>query len=77
MLQEPPVAELAQKYQVDARFFVVSASQSALQRLGRMLSAGDLEVTVAVTYPLEEGRHAYADRSHADRPGKTVLDLTE
>jgi NADPH:quinone reductase-like Zn-dependent oxidoreductase len=77
MLQEPPVAELAQKYQVDARFFVVSASQSGLQRLGRMLSAGDLEVAVAATYPLEEGRHAYADRSHADRPGKTVLDLTE
>jgi NADPH:quinone reductase-like Zn-dependent oxidoreductase len=77
MLQEPPVAELTQKYQVDARFFVVSASQSALQRLGRMLSAGDLEVAVAATYPLEEGRHAYADRGHGGRPGKTVLDLKQ
>jgi NADPH:quinone reductase-like Zn-dependent oxidoreductase len=42
-----------------------------------MLSAGDLDVAVAATYPLEEGRHAYADRGHGGRPGKTVLDLKQ
>ena len=76
LLQEPPVAELAQQYGVDARFFVVGAGRSSLQRLADLLSGGGLEVAVAATYPLADGRHAYADRGHAGRPGKTVIDLT-
>ncbi|RKQ86374.1 NADPH:quinone reductase-like Zn-dependent oxidoreductase [Solirubrobacter pauli] len=72
-LQEPPDEDLARAAGVDARFFVVSPSAAALERLGALLAAGELEVAVAQTYPLSEGRTAYAGRSAAG-PGKVVLE---
>ncbi|GAB3388834.1 NADP-dependent oxidoreductase [Humibacter soli] len=72
-LQEPPSDELAAKYGVDARFFVVRTDPATLARLGELLAAGDLEVAVAATYPLADGRAAYESRGHATAPGKTVL----
>jgi NADPH:quinone reductase-like Zn-dependent oxidoreductase len=74
-LQELPDADLAQNLGVDARFFVVSARTESLERLGAMLAAGDVEVAVAQTYPLSEGRAAYAGKGQAQRPGKTVLEV--
>lgn len=71
-LQELPDEALARAAGVDARFFVVSPSAAALERLGDLLAAGELEVAVAQTYPLAEGRAAYAGRPA--RPGKVVLE---
>ena len=75
-LQDPPDEGLARAAGVDARFFVVSARAEALERLGTILAAGALEVAIAQTYPLSEGRAAYAGRGQADGPGKTVLEVT-
>jgi NADPH:quinone reductase-like Zn-dependent oxidoreductase len=75
-LQEPPDADLAHALGVDARFFVVSAQTESLQRLATVLAAGGIDVAVAQTYPLAEGRAAYASRGLATRPGKTVLEVT-
>jgi NADPH:quinone reductase-like Zn-dependent oxidoreductase len=75
MLQEPPQAELAERFGVDARFFVVAARSASLTRLGELLATGALEVAVAQTFALADGRQAYESRGSAARPGKTVLDV--
>ena len=75
-LQELPDVDLARTLGVDARFFVVSPHTENLKRLGAMLAAGGIEVAVARTYPLSEGRAAYASRGLAEGPGKTVLEVT-
>ncbi|GAB3394418.1 NADP-dependent oxidoreductase [Humibacter soli] len=76
-LQEPPSTDLAAKYGVDARFFVVAADAAALGRLAEVLAAGDTAVAIAETFPLAEGAPAYASRSAAKAPGKTVLRVRE
>lgn len=73
MLQEPPDAALAAEHDVDAQFFVVSADTGALARLAEALAVGELEVAVAQTFPLAQGRAAYESRGHQPAPGKTVL----
>jgi NADPH:quinone reductase-like Zn-dependent oxidoreductase len=73
-LQEPPSQEMASKYGVTARFFVVTADRDRLARLAETIDNGELTVSVAATFPLSDGRAAYesgASRRH--RPGKTVL----
>jgi len=75
-LQEAPDAALAEAFDVDAQFFVVSPDAEHLDRLAALLSDGGIEVAVAQTYPLSEGRAAYADRGRAGRLGKTVLQVS-
>lgn len=73
-LQEPPSQELADEYGVTAEFFVVTAQRESLARLAEMIDAGKLQVAVAATFPLAEGRAAYASgATRRQRPGKTVL----
>jgi NADPH:quinone reductase-like Zn-dependent oxidoreductase len=73
-LQEPPSQELAEKYGVTAEFFVVTAQRESLARLAEMIEAGKLQVAVAATFPLAEGRAAYeSGATRRQRPGKTVL----
>jgi NADPH:quinone reductase-like Zn-dependent oxidoreductase len=74
VLQEPPSQELADKHGVTAEFFVVTAQRESLIRLAEMVDAGKLHVAVAATFPLAEGRAAYASgATRRQRPGKTVL----
>jgi NADPH:quinone reductase-like Zn-dependent oxidoreductase len=73
-LQEPPSQELADEYGVTAEFFVVTAQRESLARLAEMIEAGKLQVAVAATFPLAEGRAAYeSGATRRQRPGKTVL----
>ena len=74
VLQEPPSQELADKYGVTAEFFVVTAKRQSLARLADMIDAGELQVAVAATFPLADGRAAYeSGATRRSRPGKTVL----
>lgn len=73
-LQQPPPRDLAEALGVDAIFFVVRSSRSALNRVRDSVDQGHLRVTVAATYPLSEGRRAYESGALTLRaPGKTVL----
>ncbi|MFJ3473431.1 NADP-dependent oxidoreductase [Microbacterium maritypicum] len=73
-LQEEPNAELAAKYGMNAMFFVVATDPDRLQDLARLLASGTLDVPVAQTFPLAEGRAAYESRAHPNPvPGKTVI----
>jgi NADPH:quinone reductase-like Zn-dependent oxidoreductase len=78
VLQEPPSQELADTYGVTAEFFVVTAEREGLARLAEMIDAGRLQVAVAATFPLAEGRAAYeSGATRRQRPGKTVLVVRE
>jgi NADPH:quinone reductase-like Zn-dependent oxidoreductase len=74
VLQEPPSQELAAKYGVNAVFFVVSTRRDRLEALAALIASGDVEVAIAQTFPLTEGRAAYESGSlPKPGPGKTVI----
>ena len=58
-------------------FFVVAADRSELERIAALVDAGRLQVQVAATFPLADGRAAFESGHSLDRPpGKTVLVVT-
>lgn len=76
LLQEPPDPELADRWKVDAMFFVVSPRSQDFERLAAQLGSGGIDVAVADIYPLAEGRAAYASRGLSGTRGKTILRVT-
>lgn len=73
-LSAPPSAEQADEHGIEATFFVVSPNRAQLATLAALVDAGDLTVPIAATFPLAEGRQAYASGASSGRgPGKTVL----
>jgi NADPH:quinone reductase-like Zn-dependent oxidoreductase len=73
-LQMPPDQAMADQYGVTAIFFVVATNSQELGELAHLVDGRGLRVTVAKTFPLADGRAAYASRSAPNRkPGKTVL----
>jgi NADPH:quinone reductase-like Zn-dependent oxidoreductase len=74
VLQEPPSKALADKYGVRATFFVVSTRRERLEELGALLAAGHVQVAIAQTFPLADGKVAYESGSlPKPAPGKTVI----
>ena len=74
VLQEPPSQELADKYGVSAIFFVVSTRRERLEELATLITAGQVEVAIAQTFPLAAGKAAYESGSlPKPGPGKTVI----
>jgi NADPH:quinone reductase-like Zn-dependent oxidoreductase len=72
LLAGPPNAERAKEHDVHATFFIVSNNAKELSRLAGFVDSGVLQPVVGQTFPLAQGRSAYASAgSHA--PGKTVL----
>ena len=73
-LQAPPSAGRAASAGIEATFFIVHPDRDALTRIGRMAAAGDIEVHIAATYPLAQGRAAFESGATLHRPpGKTVV----
>ncbi|MCU1410455.1 MAG: NADPH:quinone reductase-like Zn-dependent oxidoreductase [Rhodoglobus sp.] len=74
VLQEPPSKELAAKHGVNAVFFVVGTRKDRLEELAELLAADGVEVAIAQTFPLSEGRAAYESGPlPKPAPGKTVI----
>lgn len=77
-LQEPADPALATKYGVNTEFFIVTARREKLDQLASILFGGHVEVAVAATFPLSEGRAAYESGGRPGRvEGKTVLVVGE
>jgi NADPH:quinone reductase-like Zn-dependent oxidoreductase len=72
-LGAPPDPELAARYGVDARFFVVRPDRGELAQLAGLTDEGRLRPVVSQVFPLADGRRAYASRGQDRPPGKTVL----
>lgn len=77
-LSAPPPAGKADAYEIEATFFVVVPDRGELAHLAELVDSGRMQVTIADTYPLADGRAAYESlrRPHR-RPGKTVLIVHE
>jgi hypothetical protein len=58
-LQQPADPALAEKYGVSPVFFVVTTRRDRLDDLAGLIADGHVEVAIAETYPLANGRAAY------------------
>ena len=73
-LQAPPSQQEADRLGITATFFVVKPDRKQLIDVAALIVAGALDITIAETYPLAEGRRAYLSGRRLGRPsGKTVL----
>ena len=77
-LSAPPPEGKADEFGVTATFFIVTPNHEQLTTLARMVDDGKLEVAIADTFPLADGRAAFESRDKRPRkPGKTVLLVRE
>jgi NADPH:quinone reductase-like Zn-dependent oxidoreductase len=72
-LGAPPDQELAARHGVHAVFFVVKPDRRELARLAELVDERRLRPVLSQTFPLADGRQAYASRAQDRPPGKTVL----
>jgi NADPH:quinone reductase-like Zn-dependent oxidoreductase len=61
------------EYGVKSEGNAVGASAGTLAELARLVAAGELEVPITATYPLDEVREAYAELAKGHVRGKIVL----
>jgi NADPH:quinone reductase-like Zn-dependent oxidoreductase len=77
-LSEPPAADKADEYGLNAIFFVVTPNREQLVQLAALVDGGQLHVEIAATFPLAQGREAFESGQRTGRwPGKTVLVVRE
>jgi NADPH:quinone reductase-like Zn-dependent oxidoreductase len=62
-----------EKYGVKSEGNAVGASASTLAELARLIDAGELDVPIAATYPLDQVRDAYRELADSHTRGKIVL----
>jgi NADPH:quinone reductase-like Zn-dependent oxidoreductase len=62
-----------EKYGVKSEGNAVGASASTLAELARLIDAGELDVPIAATYPLDQVRDAYRELADNHTRGKIVL----
>jgi NADPH:quinone reductase-like Zn-dependent oxidoreductase len=65
--------DAVQEYGVKSEGNAVGASAATLAELARLIAAGELEVPIAATYPLDQVREAYAELAKGHTRGKIVL----
>lgn len=65
--------DAVEKYGVKAEGNSAGASAATLGQLGQLAEAGELEVPIAATYPLDQVREAYARLASGHVRGKIVL----
>ncbi len=77
-LSAPPPDGMAEAYEVNATFFIVSPNREQLARLAGLVDEGRLHIAIAGTFDLQNGRAAFeSGRAPHRRPGKTVLIVRE
>jgi NADPH:quinone reductase-like Zn-dependent oxidoreductase len=73
-LSAPPPAGRADEFGVSAIFFIVVSDRDQLIKLAELVESSGLQVAIADTFPLVEGRAAFeSGRAAHRRAGKTVL----
>ena len=72
---QPPSAEDAANYKVEAKMMQMKAATSNLKQLAELLDAGSVKTTVAKTYPLAKARESWAEIMSGHTRGKIVLEV--
>ena len=65
--------DAVEKFGIKAEGNAVGASAATLAELAGLIAAGDLEVPIAATYPLDQVREAYTQLESGHTRGKIVL----
>jgi NADPH:quinone reductase-like Zn-dependent oxidoreductase len=65
--------DAVREYGVKSEGNAVGASAATLAELARLIAAGELELPIAATYPLDQVREAYAELAKGHTRGKIVL----
>jgi NADPH:quinone reductase-like Zn-dependent oxidoreductase len=65
--------DAVREYGVKSEGNAAGASAATLEELARLIAAGELEVPIAATYPLDQVREAYAELAKGHTRGKIVL----
>lgn len=65
--------DAVREYGVKSEGNAAGASAANLAELARLVAAGELEVPIAATYPLDQVREAYAELAKGHTRGKIVL----
>jgi NADPH:quinone reductase-like Zn-dependent oxidoreductase len=73
-LSAPPPPGRAEAAGVSAIFFIVTPNRAQLAELAELVDAAGMQIAIAGTFPLQDGRAAFeSGRASHRRPGKTVL----
>jgi NADPH:quinone reductase-like Zn-dependent oxidoreductase len=65
--------DAVEKYGIKAEGNAAGASAAVLAELAGLIAAGDLEIPIAATYPLDQVREAFTDLEKGHSRGKIVL----
>jgi NADPH:quinone reductase-like Zn-dependent oxidoreductase len=65
--------DAVREYGVKSEGNAAGASAATLEELARLIAAGELEVPIEATYPLDQVREAYAELAKGHTRGKIVL----
>lgn len=77
-LSAPPPVGMADAFDIEAIFFIVVPDREQLAQLAELVDAGRLQVAIANTFPLTQGRAAFESGSAPSRrPGKTILTVRD
>lgn len=78
---QPPSAELADKFKINIVFQQLKPSGEGLARIASLIDSGKLKIGLAAVYPLKDITTAWNDQlgklAHPKKNGRIVLDLTE
>ena len=77
-LSAPPPPGKADAFGIQATFFIVVPDRAQLAHLADLVDTSRLQVAIAATFPLQDGRAAFeSGRQPHRRPGKTVLTVRD
>lgn len=77
-LSAPPPPGKAEAYGIAATFFIVTPDRAQLAQLAELVDAAGMQIAIAGTFPLQDGRAAFESGQRPHRsPGKTVLSVRD
>lgn len=78
---QPPSAEIAAKFKINALFLQLKPSGEGLSRIAALIDSGKLKIGLAAVYPLKEVTTAWNDQlgklTHPKKNGRIVIDLSK
>jgi NADPH:quinone reductase-like Zn-dependent oxidoreductase len=74
---QPPPADLAAKYHIQASMLLTEPSSHTLQKIARMVDAGEIKPFVAKVYPLSEAANGWRESREHRVDGKIIFKVAE
>lgn len=72
-ITQPPSANEAAKHNVQASFLITDVSTASLEKVAKLIDAGEIKPFIGKVYPLDEVREAWNDVKNNRPEGKIVF----